>query len=312
MRSSPSCKLNYSALLRYGSGYKKTRVFRQMTESANLLNQESHFAFGKNWASYAEGVTEQDIQEAITALARMAGPSLAGRRFLDIGSGSGLHALSALRLGAAEVVALDIDPDSVATTRKVLQMHAPGGKWRAEQLSIFDADEAKLGGKFDIVYSWGVLHHTGDMNRALRCAAALVREGGEFLFALYRKTWMCGFWKVEKRWYTKASPRAQKFARSLWVGAFRLAIPIIRHETLSTYIAHYGKGRRGMDFYHDVHDWMGGWPYESASGREVDRFMRALGFEAVPARQDAPVGTRTGFFGSGCQEYVYKRTGRVP
>jgi 2-polyprenyl-3-methyl-5-hydroxy-6-metoxy-1,4-benzoquinol methylase len=277
-----------------------------MSQSADLLNQQSHFAFGKNWASYSEGITELEINEAVTGLARLAGPSLAGRRFLDIGSGSGLHALAALRLGATEVVALDIDPDSVATTRKLLTEHAQGGNWRAEQMSVFEATEAKVG-TFDVVYSWGVLHHTGDMYRALRCAAALVREGGEFQFALYYKTWMCGLWKIEKRWYTSASVRAQKLARNVWVGAFRLAYPIIRRKRFATYVAQYGKGRRGMDFYHDVHDWMGGWPYESATSREISRFMRGLGMEPEPTRQGPVVGMRPGFFGSGCQEYVYRR-----
>ncbi|MFX8620485.1 50S ribosomal protein L11 methyltransferase, partial [Acinetobacter baumannii] len=43
-----------------------------------------------------------------------------GRSFLDIGCGSGLHALAAMRLGVARVVGVDIDPNSAATARHVL------------------------------------------------------------------------------------------------------------------------------------------------------------------------------------------------
>src|SRR6516164_3300543 len=97
-----------------------------MVESVDLLDPKSHFAFGKNWASYAKLVTEAQVEEAVVGLRRLASGDLQGKRFLDIGCGSGLHSLAALRLGASEVVALDIDPESVATTRQLLQLLASG------------------------------------------------------------------------------------------------------------------------------------------------------------------------------------------
>jgi SAM-dependent methyltransferase len=139
---------------------------------------ETHFAFGRNWAAYAEKVTEAEVEEAVKGLSRLlGGERLDGKRFLDIGSGSGLHSLAALRLGAAEVLAVDLDADSVATTKAVLSRFAPRGNWRAEQRSVFDLDPQRKG-TFDIVYSWGVLHHTGDMMRAIRQAAAMTARGG--------------------------------------------------------------------------------------------------------------------------------------
>jgi 2-polyprenyl-6-hydroxyphenyl methylase/3-demethylubiquinone-9 3-methyltransferase len=271
-----------------------------MSDSVDLLRQDSHFAFGKNWASYAQLVTDAQIDEGVSGLQRLTGGDLHGKRFLDIGSGSGLHALAALRLGATEVLSVDIDPDSVATTRQLLETHAPGKSSRVLERSVFDLDPKSMG-QFDVVYSWGVLHHTGDMQRAIRSAAALVAPRGRLIFALYRFTWMCWFWKIEKRWYATASPQAQRRARSIYVSLFRLA----KGREFSSYVANYPVINRGMDFHHDVHDWMGGYPYESISPAQVDRLMRQLGMQQV--RAFAYQGTPSGLFGSGCDEYVYAR-----
>jgi SAM-dependent methyltransferase len=268
--------------------------------SMDLLEQDSHFAFGKNWESYSNLITEAQIEEAVAGLRRLAGGDLTGKRFLDIGCGSGLHSLAALRLGAVQVVSLDLDADCVATTRRVLHMHAPGKAWTVLERSVFDLEPGATE-RFDVVYSWGVLHHTGDMYRALRSAASLVRPGGQFIFALYRRTKMCGFWKVEKRWYAKASPRSQRLARSVYVALFRLR----QGRRFAGYVANYKSTHRGMDFNHDVHDWMGGWPYESIGPAQVEELMRQLGLRAV--RSLGPKRSGLGIFGSGCNEYVYER-----
>lgn len=252
----------------------------------DLTRVETHFAFGKNWAAYAEKVTDAEIAEAEQGLIRLLGADrLDGQRFLDIGCGSGLHSLAALRLGTREVVAVDVDADSVATTQAMLDQHAPSGAaYHVEALSVFDLRPEAMG-TFDTVYSWGVLHHTGDMARALRCAAAMVSPGGRFAFALYRRIWMDAFWRWEKRWYAHASPAAQRRARAIYVTLFRLGL-MATGRRFSTYVKNY-RTNRGMDFYHDVHDWMGGWPYESILPAEVDEQMRGLGFvgEQVRARR---------------------------
>jgi 2-polyprenyl-3-methyl-5-hydroxy-6-metoxy-1,4-benzoquinol methylase len=274
-----------------------------MTDGRDLLSKESHFEFGKNWASYSELIDEVRVEKAVQELRRLAG-DLTGKSFLDIGCGSGLHSLAALRLGAARVVSIDLDSDSVATTQKVLARHAPpGSNSKAFECSVFDLDKADLG-TFDVVYSWGVLHHTGDMYRAIRCAAQKVAPGGTFVFALYRKTWLCGFWKVEKRWYTRASAATQARARAVYVFFFRLAHTLTGRD-FDKYVAEYDKWR-GMEFHHDVHDWMGGFPYESISPDEAEAFMTKLGFrrDRVFVLSKTPVG----IFGSGCDEFVYSRT----
>lgn len=282
-------------------GNSKGHGICDMHDAVDLLSQESHFAFGRNWASYARLVTEAHVEEAVRGLQRLVGGNLEGKRVLDIGCGSGLHALAALRLGAREVVAIDIDEDSRATTQQLLQAHAPAQHWSTHRVSVFDLQL----GLFDVVYSWGVLHHTGDMYRALRCAASLVSPTGQFIFALYRHTRLCWLWKIEKKWYAQASPAAQRRARTVYLALFRLGLPLTTGQySFNSYVATY-RQQRGMDFSHDVHDWLGGWPYESISPAQTEQLMSGLGFARVRAFVRARVGL--GVFGSGCDEYVYAR-----
>lgn len=271
-----------------------------MLSDRDLTRQETHFAFGQNWASYAAEIDESQITQAQLGLARLLGDGVRGKRFVDIGCGSGVHALAAMRLGAKQVVAIDIDPDSVETTRALLQQHANSAAWSVHQGSILDLGSEPFG-RFDIVYSWGVLHHTGDMCRAIRSATQLVAPGGQFAFALYRKSLFCDLWKIEKQWYAAADRTTQRTAERLYVHAFRFGLRVTG-RSLDDYIANY-KGMRGMDFYHDVRDWLGGWPYESISAAGVQRLMNSLGF--VQERVFGKPGIAVGLFGVGCNEYVY-------
>ena len=157
-------------------------------------------------------------------------------------------------------------------------------------------------GQFDIVYSWGVLHHTGDMMRAIRVAAGQVRNGGLFAVALYGKTRYCGIWTRIKRWYVHAPLHKQAAAERLYIRLFGLYL-LLRGKRLSTHIANYYSAKRGMDFHHDVRDWIGGYPYESIAPRELIALLEPLGFVLV--RQN--VKRRSGLFGSGNDEYVFRK-----
>jgi SAM-dependent methyltransferase len=289
-----------SAQMNHASDSKK------ISANGDLRDSESHFAFGENWESYSSLIDPERIATAVSALDRLVGADLIrGRRFLDIGSGSGLHSLAALELGAGEVLAVDIDEDSVGTTRAVLNKYAPGKRYRVEKDSIFIMLPEKFG-YFDVVYSWGVLHHTGDMFEALRRAALLVTKGGVFAFALYRKTRFCWFWKIEKRIYSRMAPGFQKLVRGLYVTLYRLAFvrALGGRAKFESFLDTYRT--RGMDYYHDVHDWLGGYPYESISPAEVETLMTKLGFTEVRRFVHETKG-RSALFGSGCDEYVYQR-----
>jgi 2-polyprenyl-6-hydroxyphenyl methylase/3-demethylubiquinone-9 3-methyltransferase len=274
----------------------------------------SHFEFGRNWSSYAGLIDDERVAEAVRGLDRLAGGGgIAGKTFLDIGCGSGLHSLAALRLGASRVLSVDLDPHSVATSRQVLGQYTSetqgtgdnqsNQQWEVRELSVFALDNRELG-QFDIVYAWGSLHHTGAMYDAWRRAAGMVAPGGMLIVALYRKTLLCSLWKIEKFFYSRAPQWAQRVMRACYVTAMRLAFLIVGRD-FNKYRADYGRSFRGMDYDHDVHDWLGGYPYESVSPRQAETFCRELGF--VPLRTFALNRTPVGIFGSGNDEYVWQR-----
>jgi 2-polyprenyl-6-hydroxyphenyl methylase/3-demethylubiquinone-9 3-methyltransferase len=274
-------------------------------KQSSLLDQESHFAFGKNWQDFAAKIDESRIEQAISDLSRLSGRNrLDGLRFLDIGCGSGLHALAAHRLGASEVVGVDIDPDSVSASLATFARFAPTANARFETISVFDMTPDHFGG-FEIVYSWGVLHHTGDMDRALRTAAALVVPGGLFLVALYGKTRLCGVWCRIKRWYSRTTPFMQRVARQIYIGLYSFR-QRTRGRTLEDEIA-LRKTSRGMDFYIDVHDWLGGYPYESITPDCCIELLQKselhLERPFLPYRGKM----KSGWFGTGCDEYCFVR-----
>lgn len=274
-----------------------------MSDPASELEQlDTHFAFGENWADFAAAIDETRIAQAEAGL-RLLVPDLTDRTFLDVGCGSGIHALAALRLGVARARALDLDPASVGTARALLEARAPADSdWSADVRSVFDLDPA-ADGTWDVVYSWGVLHHTGSMWRAVERAAALVAPGGTFALALYLRTPACGLWRLEKRIYAHSPSFVQALLRWPFKAALVLGMAAKGSNPLQR-IREYHKVR-GMSWHHDVHDWLGGYPYESATPTEVRERVEALGFRHVASHN-----TRVkalGLFGSGCGEYVFER-----
>jgi 2-polyprenyl-6-hydroxyphenyl methylase/3-demethylubiquinone-9 3-methyltransferase len=269
----------------------------------NLLEVESHFSFGENWAQYAEKIDERRIEEAEKSLIRLVGrESIQKRTFLDIGCGSGLFSLAALRLGCQRLLAVDLDPNSVQTTRKTLERYAPAGaNWDCRRISVFDLDPAKVG-TFDIVYSWGVLHHTGAMYKAIEKASAMVKPEGMLTLALYGKTPFCGLWRIEKRIYSRSPKWVQRAIEKVYsaVVAARLAL---KGESLKKRRETYFQ-QRGMDMYHDTRDWLGGYPYESISPQEAMTFMHKLGFEPIRSF----VCPSIGLLGAGCDEYSFTKS----
>lgn len=258
------------------------------------------YEFGKNWSDFASRLPERAVEEAVAGMARLLPrEELSGRTVLDIGCGSGLHSLAALRLGAARVHAIDLDRFSVETTQKLLGHHAPGEAWSVEQRSVFDMGSLPV---HDIVYSWGVLHHTGAMRRAIFDAAAKVAPGGLLCLALYRRTMFCSAWRVEKRLYCASPAPVRRVLEAAYTLATRASLAR-RGKDFRQHVSSYVSSR-GMDWFTDVRDWLGGYPYESISETEMLALGAELGFDPV-RRFCQPPGR--GLLGSGCDEYVFRR-----
>jgi predicted RNA methylase len=272
-----------------------------MTE--NLLEFESHFSFGENWAQYAQKIDERRIEEAAKSLIRLLGrESIEGKTFMDIGCGSGLFSLAALRLGCKRLLAVDLDPNSVHTTRKTLERYAPSGSnWDCKRISVFDLDPGHVG-TFDIVYSWGVLHHTGAMYKAIEKASNVVAPNGTLALALYGKTPFCGLWRVEKRIYSRSPKWVQRAIEQIYYVAVSARLAL-KGESLKKRREIYFQ-QRGMDMYIDTRDWLGGYPYESISPNEAMTYLNKLGFEPVRSFVTPCIG----LLGAGCDEYSFTKS----
>jgi ribosomal protein L11 methylase PrmA len=288
------------------AGRRRLGALLTNKRAADLTQADSHYAFGKNWSAYSALIDEGRLAEAVGSVAKLCG-DLSGKRFLDIGCGSGLFSAAALRLGAAPLRAIDIDSDSVETTRQTLTRFFPDGPWSCAQRSVFDSSP-ETDGLHDVVYSWGVLHHTGNMRRAIACAARLVAPGGLLVLGLYRKTPFCRLWTAEKRLYTHGPRWVAVLLRGIYKTAYLAGILATGRDPRA-YVRGY-QNNRGMDWYHDVEDWLGGYPYESVSNADMARLAAENGFE-VRATHERPV-PACGLFGSLIVEYTLARPAAMP
>ncbi|HJN37748.1 MAG TPA: class I SAM-dependent methyltransferase [Gammaproteobacteria bacterium] len=269
----------------------------------NLKKVESHYKFGENWKDFSTQINNARIEAAQQGLIKLFGPEgLSGKTFLDIGCGSGLSTLAAILLGAKKVVSIDIDEVSVATTTRLLQHYKVSNKAHVETLSVFDMHQRPdIIQQFDVVYSWGVLHHTGNLAEAMQLAKRCVKPGGLLMLALYNKTTMCSFWAKEKKIYV-ASPfvlkRLFEFIFQI-IHAFRL---LIKRRNVFKFYKGY-QTRRGMSFIHDVRDWLGGYPYQSISAQGCEKWAEENHMDIINSFALPP---SFGLLGSGCHEYVFK------
>jgi 2-polyprenyl-6-hydroxyphenyl methylase/3-demethylubiquinone-9 3-methyltransferase len=263
------------------------------------------FEFGANWARFLAVVDGERVTEAESSLKQMLGVErLDGQAFLDIGSGSGLFSLAARRLGAT-VHSFDFDPQSVACTQELKRRYSPGDEgWRIEQGSVLDREYLESLGQYDIVYSWGVLHHTGAMWLALENAIGRVRPVRVKLFiALYNdQGWKSHVWWLVKRLYN----RLPRFLQRPFVVGMMLITHIVvilkytlkRQPMTAINAIRRVRPERGMTNKYDQIDWVGGFPYEFVSFETVTSYLRARGFAVINSRRNTTLG---------CSEWAVER-----
>lgn len=241
------------------------------------------FGFGKNWEHFVEKqFSDERVAIAQKHLLEFLGlEDLEGRSFLDIGCGSGLHSLAAHRAGARRVVSFDYDEDSVRTTRKLRELAGNPESWTVMQGSVLDEAFMSKLEPADVTYSWGVLHHTGEMWRAIANTCAVVPPGGLLYIALYdydtvaKGRYAPEFWLEIKKMYNETGRvfRALLVTWYVWDQGLGRRFKRNRIQKLWRRIRGY-KGSRGMAYFTDVRDWLGGWPMEFARVPEVEAFCR--------------------------------------
>lgn len=271
--------------------------FSHMNEVAG----NERFSFGDNWYLYINEITDERIIEAEESLKISLGiDNFAGLRFLDIGSGSGLFSLAAKRMGAS-VTSFDFDPRSVECALALRQKYFGGlaEGWDIQEGSVLDRSYIESLGHFDIVYSWGVLHHTGQMWRALENATYPLVIGSKLFISIYndqgRKSKM---WALVKRAYLKTP----KFFKNLYVLPFLIGLwgpsclrDFVSLSPFKTWLNY--KKNRGMSPYRDLVDWIGGYPFEVASPSQIFSFYKSRGLTLEVLRTCAG--------GHGCNEFVF-------
>ena len=238
------------------------------------------FSFGKNWKEFIDTHYSEDrVRRSQEHILNFLGvSSMKGQSFLDIGCGSGLSSAAALKSGASNIVSFDLDPIAVEATKKVWEISGKPKNWTVLQGSVLDDKFLSMLEPADINYSWGVLHHTGKIWEAIEKASRLTKVGGQFYISIYLTTPEVDYWRKVKKLYNESSDEEKRMLEC-WQFVDKVYLPcrLQGKDPYETVIKNYVG--RGMEYFTDLKDWLGGYPFETATVDEVIKFCtEKLGF----------------------------------
>jgi len=238
------------------------------------------FDFGKNWKNFLKYFDVDRLNNSKKDIENFIGiKNLSNKSFLDVGCGSGLSSLAARSMGA-KVFSFDVNPLSIECTKYLKSKFFNNDyNWKILKGDVLNKNFIKSLKKFDIVYAWGVLHHTGNQWRALNNLMSLCKSGTILFLALYNdeglksKQWLTikkryqnlpGFFKTLYVFYIYFLPEFRNFIKFCLQGK-----PLSYFKKIIYY-----KRNRGMSYFHDMVDWVGGYPFEVSTPGKVINFLK--------------------------------------
>jgi 2-polyprenyl-6-hydroxyphenyl methylase/3-demethylubiquinone-9 3-methyltransferase len=245
---------------------------------------QTRFGFGENWRRFNASLNSPQRRAAMDSLRSWLGP-IQGFSFLDVGAGSGLFAAAAEELGAS-VTAFDFDPATPAIVKG----------------DVLDREYMASLGPFDVVYAWGVLHHTGSMWEALDITCEAVASNGRLFVSIYNDQGRrSDTWRAVKHMYSAVPRHLRPVYVAGVIAPFELRAFVKCALLRQNYFARWRhSGARGMTKWRDMVDWVGGYPFEVAKPEEVFDFCSARGF--VLERLSTVGGS------PGCNQFLFRRT----
>jgi 2-polyprenyl-3-methyl-5-hydroxy-6-metoxy-1,4-benzoquinol methylase len=160
-----------------------------------VLQKQTLASFDSQWAQLPEGdalLTEPWFREHVDSIITdelicVSRDWFSGKSVLDAGCGNGRWTIGLLRLGC-HVTAVDASPHALERLHEsIAELCAPAEQERlsAREANLLELPAELASESFDLVFSFGVLHHTGDTRRALKNVAALVGPAGMLFLYLY-------------------------------------------------------------------------------------------------------------------------------
>jgi len=258
------------------------------------------FEFGKNWKQYLRTINPEKIygaKQSLTSMLRL--HDLSDKKFIDVGCGSGLFSLAALELGAKQVLSFDLDPESTECAHILKEQYGPIPNWSITNGNVLERNWLTTLGTFDIVYSWGVLHHTGAMWQAFENICDLVKPGGYLYISIYNDQGLISkVWLLIKKLYNRSPSLIKKL---IVLSYFSLMLAnecgkiILQKKSFTEW---FRSSERGMSLWYDCIDWCGGLPFETAKAEDLFEYFYCRGFNLINMRLKK---------GSGCNEMVFVR-----